>query len=144
MQTRLLAAPAALVAGTLAAAACGSGGTANQAGGEALPTATPTPTPRGLPFHYQSKGESSSPSFSVDKGGSYRVAYVLQGSADTPGCVVGVTLVADDGSSVPILSDVRLQPGDTRQDTVTETLGAGRWRFQEAGGCSWSVTVDAG
>ena len=137
-----LAARAALLLAALAAAGCSPSGSTQQ-GGTGTPQATPAPTAPALPFHYQAKGESSSPTFAVARAGSYRVAYTLQGSADQPGCVVGIVLVADDGSSVPVVSDVKLQPSDTRQDTVSETLAAGRWRFQEAGGCSWTVTVDA-
>lgn len=137
-----LATRAALLVAVLAAAGCSSNGSTQQ-GGTASPGATPTATTPALPFHYQAKGESSSPTFAVARAGAYKVAYVLQGSADQPGCVVGILLVADDGSSLPIVSDVKLQPSDTRQDQVSETLAAGRWRFQEAGGCSWTVTVDA-
>lgn len=142
MRTTLVAARAAVLVGALAAAGCSSSGSQQQ-GGTASPGATPPPTAPPLPFHYQAKGESSSPTFAVARAGAYKVSYVLQGSTDQPGCVVGIVLVADDGSSVPVVSDVKLQPSDTRQDQVSETLAAGRWRFQEAGGCAWTVTVDA-
>jgi hypothetical protein len=128
----------ALLGGCLGAA-CGSSGPAP--GGSAAARATATPGVPGLPFHHEAQGQSSSPSFQVATAGAYRVDYVLKGSADLPGCVVSINLVADDGSAQPVVARVQLQPTDTRQDHAPVTLSAGRWRFQEGGGCSWSVTV---
>jgi hypothetical protein len=129
----------AAVAGGLVLAGCGSGGadqpTPAQIGG------TLAATPPGLPFHHQATGQSSSPSFRVATAGTYRVDYVIKGSADLPGCIVSISLVADGGSAQQVVSGEKLQPTDTRQNSVQVTLKSGSWRFQEAGGCSWDVTV---
>lgn len=101
------------------------------------------PTVTGLPFHYEALGQSSSPTFHISRDGDYAVAYVLKGSTDQPGCTAGIALVGEDGSAQRLVTGVKLQPADTKQDTVTMTLKRGDWRFQEGGGCSWSVTVNA-
>ena len=144
MQKRRAAHGLIAAAGTLPLAACSSAGPSAPTSAPATATPTPAPTPPGLPFHYETQGESSSPSFHVDRAASYKVDYVLKGSADTPGgCTVGVLLTADDGSSVPVVSGQKLRPADTTQNSVSLALTAGNWRFQEGGGCSWSVTVSA-
>jgi hypothetical protein len=132
-----------LALGGLSAAACGSG-SSDQAATAAPATLTPAPTPPGLPFHYEAQGQSSSPTFRVDRTGAYTVAYLLRGSADLPGCTVSIAMVADDGTAQPIVSGEKLQPSDTRQKSVPVNLKAGNWRFQEGGGCSWNVTVSPG
>ena len=135
--------PAAIAAAT-AIVACGSSGpetTPPPSGG------TPTvvaPTPGSLPFHYQTLGESSSPSFHVDTAGSYTVAYVLKGSDQTPNCSVTIAMVADDGTARQVVPGIPLQPADTKQGSVKVDLTAATWRFQEGGGCSWDVTVSLG
>ncbi|HZS13195.1 MAG TPA: hypothetical protein VFC09_01225 [Candidatus Dormibacteraeota bacterium] len=141
MQTQRSALSLVAAGAGLLLAACSSSGTPSS-GGTATQSSTAAPT-GSLPFHYEAQGESSSPSFSVAQPGSYAVDYVLKGATQSPGCVVSINLVADDGSTQQVVGGVQLQPSDTRQDRATVTLGAGTWRFQEAGGCGWSVTVGA-
>jgi hypothetical protein len=129
----------AVAAAGLGLAACSSSGPDTT-----VPSGSPVPaqpTTAGLPFHYQALGESSSPTFRVGRDGTYTIAYTLKGSTDQPGCVVSMSVVGPDGSTQRLVSGVKLQPADTRQDSASATLTAGEWRFQEAGGCSWSVSV---
>jgi predicted small lipoprotein YifL len=138
--------PRALLGLTVAAASA-SLAACSSSGPEATPPAASappaTPTMARLPYHYQTLGESSSPTFHVDKAGDYTVAYVLTGTAQQPGCVVSIVMVGPDGSQQPVVNGEKLNPPDTRQKTVPVTLTAGDWRFQEGGGCSWNVTVSA-
>lgn len=138
----LVLATAAAAAGVLVLAGCGSSGpeTPSPTFG-AVPSQAPAPTPGSLPFHYQTLGESSSPSFHVASAGTYTVAYVLKGSDQTPGCTVSISMVADDGSAHQVIPGIQLQPTDTKQGSVQVDLTANNWRFQEGGGCSWDVTV---
>jgi hypothetical protein len=126
----------------IAVAACSSSGPDTTAPSTSPPAAQPTSA--ALPFHYEALGQSSSPTFHVDKDGSYTVAYTLKGSADQPGCVASLAMVGSDGSAQQIVGGVKLQPADSKQSSLPETLKRGDWRFQEGGGCSWSVTVTAG
>ncbi len=126
--------------GAVCLAACGSSGPDVNA---PAPSLTPAPTLAGLPYHYAATGESSSPTFHVDKAGAYTVAYVLNGTAEQPGCTVSIVMVGPDGGQQKVVSGEKLNPTDTRQKSVAVTLSAGEWRFQEGGGCSWSVTVTA-
>lgn len=135
---RLLAALSVTTA-CMSLAACSSSGP--DTGTPSSSPAPAQPTVAGLPFHYEASGQSSSPTFHVSKDGDYSIAYVLKGSTDQPGCVASLTVVGDDGSAQRVAGSVKLQPADTRQSSVTLTLKRGDWRFQEAGGCSWSVTV---
>jgi hypothetical protein len=135
----LLGLPVALAVVSLAA--CGSSGPDTTTPAPSPTTALPTLS--GLPYHYQGSGQSSSPTFHVDKAGNYSVDYVIKGSADTPGCMVSIVMVAQDGSEQPVVHGEKLAPTDTKQKSVPVTLTAGDWRFQEGGGCSWSVTVSA-
>jgi hypothetical protein len=131
-----------LLAG-LALAACGSGDQSSSPTANAAHTLNPAahPSPAGLPFHYEAQGESSGPSFHVPSTGTYAVSYELKGSAQQPGCNVTIALVADDGSSHVVVPGVVLQPSDDRKGDLQVQLAAGNWRFQEGGGCSWSVNV---
>ncbi len=129
----------AVVAG-LGVAACSSSGP------DTTPSTTPLPaqpTTAGLPFHYDGLGESSSPTFHVDRDGTYTIAYTLKGSTEQPACVVSISVVGPDGSVQQVVSGVKVQPTDTKQDSVPATLRTGDWRFQEGGGCSWSISVSA-
>lgn len=126
--------------GALSLAACGSSGPDVPTPGTNL---TPLPTLAGLPFQYQAVGESSSPTFKVDRSGSYTVAYTIKGTSDQPNCTVSIAMVADDGAVQQVANGEKLAPTDTRQKSVQVTLKAGSWRFQEGGGCSWTVTVNA-
>jgi hypothetical protein len=142
--------PAALTVTGLLLAACGSSGPENtgQPTANTNPTSTrtvvPGPTPAGLPYHYATLGESSSPSFHVATAGTYTVAYVVKGSAGSPACTVSIALTADDGTAQQVLSGVVVKPTDTRPGSVQVSLTASNWRFQEGGGCSWDVTVSPG
>ncbi len=131
----------ALAAAALAVVACGSdsGSTSPTVGLQQ--TQAPAPTAAGLPFHYEAQGESSGPSFRVDKAADYPVAYELKGSAQQPGCDVTIAVVADDGTSRVVVPGIKLEPTDTKQGSTVVQLNPGNWRFQEGGGCSWSVTV---
>lgn len=140
LASRALLYVTAAVAG-LAVAACSSSGPDTTSSATPLP---PQPTTAGLPFHYDGLGESSSPTFHVGRDGTYAIAYTLKGSNDQPGCVVSISLVGPDGSVQQVVSGVKLQATDTKQDSVPATLRTGDWRFQEGGGCSWSVAVSAG
>jgi hypothetical protein len=138
--------PRALLGLTVAAAAtslaaCSSSGPDTTT--PSAPVATAAPTLAGLPYHYESIGESSSPTFHVDKAGAYTVAYVVKGRAEQPDCTVSIVMVGPDGGEQQVASNERLKPTDTRQKTVPVNLTAGDWRFQEGGGCSWNVTVSA-
>lgn len=134
---------AALPLVALALAGCGSGGTESPSPTTGLlHSQAPAPTAAGLPFHYEAQGESSGPSFHVATAATYPVSYELKGSTQQPGCNVTIAVVADDGASHVVVPGVVLQPGDDKKGQVQIQLAAGNWRFQEGGGCSWSVTVD--
>jgi hypothetical protein len=105
------------------------------------PAHSALPTLAGLPYHYQSVGQSSSPTFHVDKAGAYTVEYAVKGTAEQPGCTVSIVMVGPDGSEQQVVSNATLQPSDSQQKSVAVNLTAGDWRFQEGGGCSWNVTV---
>lgn len=128
--------------GALALAACGSSGPEQSGGPTVAPTAPP-PSLAGLPFHYEATGESSSPTFHVAKAGGYTVAYVLKGVADQPSCTMTIVMVAQDGSEQQVVQSAKVAPSDVVQKSVPVTLAVGDWRFQEGGGCSWNVTVNA-
>jgi predicted small lipoprotein YifL len=132
-----------ITAAVAALAACGSSGPDTTPPSTTGPSPTAATTLSGLPFHYEALGESSGPTFLVNKSGSYTVAYILKGTAEQPGCTMSIAMVGQDGSVVPIVSGEKLNPTDTRQKSVPVTLKAGDWRFQEGGGCSWNVTVSA-
>jgi hypothetical protein len=127
-----------LALGAVSLAACGSSGP-----DVPTPSSIATPTVAGLPFQYQAVGESSSPTFRVDRAGTYTIAYTIKGTPEQPNCTVSIAMVADDGAVQPVASGEKLAPTDTRQKSVQATLKPGSWRFQEGGGCAWTVTVNA-
>jgi hypothetical protein len=121
--------------------ACGSGDSSPSPTAGLQRTAVPAPTAAGLPFHYEAQGESSGPSFRIDRAATYPISYELKGSTQQPGCNVTIAVVADDGTSRVVVPGIVLQPSDTKQGSVQVQMGPGNWRFQEGGGCFWSVTV---
>ena len=136
------AAAAVLAAAAGLLAACGSSGpdVSPQVGGTTpVPTHTPPP---GLPFHWETVGESSGPSFRVATDATYSVDWTLKGSAQTPNCTVSIVLTSDEGASREVVPPVVLKPTDSKTGTAQVALTAGNWRPQEGGGCSWSVTVN--
>jgi hypothetical protein len=130
----------AVLLGGLTAAACGSSGpdtTSTPTG----PTFTPQPTAPGLPFQYEATGESSSPSFRITKAGSYTVAWTLKGVPDMPSCSMSIAVVSDEGITKQVLPVTVIKSADTKPGQTPLQLTAGNWRFQEGGGCTWSLTV---
>jgi hypothetical protein len=131
---------AVLLAG-LTATACGSSGpdtTTTPTG----PTFTPQPTAPGLPFQYEATGESSSPSFHITKAGSYTVTWTLKGVADTPSCSMSLAVVSDEGITKQVVPGTVVKSADTKPGQTPLDLSVGNWRFQEGGGCQWTVTVN--
>jgi hypothetical protein len=123
-------------------AACGSSGPDTSTNPPSGPTYTPQPTAPGLPFQYEATGESSSPSFHITKAGAYTVAWTLKGTPDTPSCTMSIAVVSDDGITKQVLPSTVVKSADTKPGQTPLDLTAGNWRFQEGGGCQWSVTVN--
>lgn len=101
----------------------------------------PTSSAPGLPFHYEGRGESSSPTFHVDRDATYVVTYHLAGDPLQKSCLVSLSVISNMGEEKEIVTGVTISPQTTKDGTVPVALRAGDWRFQEAGGCVWTVTV---
>lgn len=126
------------VAAVVAVAGCGESA---QPGPTESPPATASIS--GLPFHYQGHGESSSPSFHVDRDGTYTITYHLAGDPLQPNCLVSLSVISGSGQETYLVNGVTLTPTTVKDGSTPLSLTAGDWRFQEAGGCNWTVTVVA-